>query len=222
MLVAMSRVIIALVLVLCCALTASAVNFQRTIVAISKYTDWGQNIFLRGGHGDESIRIRHEVKTQYPQGFFDQTSEGDLYLGWGGAEETQGRYNRNTVAQGTPMMHTTNDHSFDHTNSSLLGLVGESLWLADLYMDCDQTDNGWFDFKGYMVDLRPGFNSEGWEHYIGETTCNVDGDDVDVPNTGNHHAKCGYFNLGIWNNGQCWAKKLDYQTMLFRSAWSES
>ncbi|XP_067658406.1 alpha-amylase-like [Haliotis asinina] len=218
----MFRLIVASVLVLCYALAASAVNFQRTVVAISKTTDWGQNIFLRGGAGADGIRIRHELKTRYPDGFYAQTSRGDNYLSWGGAEETQGKYNDFVDAEGTPMMHSTNDHTFDHTNSSLLGLVGESLWIADLYMDCDQTENGWFDFKGYMVDLRPGVYGEGWEQYISESTCDVDGENVDVPNSGNHHAKCGYFNLGIWNNGRCWSTKLDYQTMLFRYAWTES
>jgi len=70
---------------------------------------------------------------------------GDTKLDWYGAESGQGLY-EGQQAEGTPLAWTTDDPGnpgFQPEND-----YGENYWMVDVDMDCDETENGWFELKG--------------------------------------------------------------------------
>ena len=93
---------------------------------------------------------------------------GDNYLDFFGTEPTQGSFGTDQ-AYGTPLVWTTNDAAdtqgryqplnkyFKMLNSHLSKLFiksndlrryGPSYWMVDFDMDCDKTENGWFELIG--------------------------------------------------------------------------
>lgn len=75
---------------------------------------------------------------------YNAWSEGVSHLSWHGPEATQGTYN-NWPALGIPAAWTSNDpaNALFHSDN----LFGDHYWLVDMNLDCDQTENGWFEFK---------------------------------------------------------------------------
>ncbi|XP_046376163.2 alpha-amylase-like [Haliotis rufescens] len=233
----MTKLVVCSVLVVCLALSASAANYQRTVIAIARPTEYVEYIFLQGGDRIGSpIPILHNMTVGNARSVYAQTAANDNFLNWGGSEPGQGSYTNNgrlTQAEGTPMIWTTNDRSNsasvegDGHGFTELNYQGEHLWLADLYMDCDKTSNGWFDFKAYMVDFRSGKADPGWEsHFINQEFCIVDGSMWGTQsnhqwNALNHHGRCGSFNFVMWSQNLCFANKLDDHMRPYRDEWVE-
>ena len=65
-------------------------------------------------------------------------------------------------------------------------------------MNCSETINGWFEFKGY------GNSGIGWEPDVYQTMCTgtVGGTPPDA-SQGNHLALCGHFNVFIVGQSDC-------------------
>ncbi len=158
-----------------------------------------------------SIGIRHlnEVH-QYTSGW----RENDTYLDWGGLtpERTgreigqDGTNNVGERAVGTPAIWTTNNcgvdgvvdqHDLDsscHFKPSVKGggytelnTYGEHYWMLDVEMNCDDTINGWFEFKSFIS------NGPGWETNINQTS--FGGLEGPGYSSGNHFGACGKINV---------------------------
>lgn len=138
----------------------------------------------------------------------------DTYLDWGGL--TSGRTGRENgqdgtnavgeLAVGTPAIWTTNNCGVDgvvdqsdlaascHFNPFVKGggftemnTYGDHYWLLDVEMNCDDTINGWFEFKSYIS------NGPGWETHISQS--NFGGLDGPGYASGNHFGACGKINV---------------------------
>ncbi|XP_067658634.1 alpha-amylase-like [Haliotis asinina] len=234
----MMKLVVCSVLVVCLGLTVSAVNFQRTVIAIGSLTVPGEYLFLQGGDKAGSpVPILHNMTVGNARSVYAQTSAGDQFLNWKGRESDQGGYidsqGREIQAMGTPMIWTTNNRNYqasvdaDGHGYSDLNYQGDHLWIADIYMDCDKTSNGWFDFKAYMMDLREGKKDIGWEdHFINQEFCIVDGSMWGTQSNlqwdpRNHHGRCGAYNFVIWSRNICFANQLSHHMMAFEDEWTE-
>ena len=70
-------------------------------------------------------------------------------------------------------------------------------WLVDFNMDCDETEDGWFELKGYITN-------QGWEPDVNQyTECTGTAGGNRPYATGNHVARCGKFNVFMWGQGTC-------------------
>lgn len=167
---------------------------------------------IGGDHNlDCSIGIRH-LNTLHSYTYPWRT--GDNYLDWGklttarnGREATQtGTNNVGELAEGTPAIWTTNNcassnvvseqdlQSSCNSNPQLYGggfttlnNFGEHFWMLDVEMNCDDTVNGWFEFKSYIS------NGPGWETALNQTEFG----ELPSPSysSGNHFAACGQLNV---------------------------
>ncbi len=62
-------------------------------------------------------------------------------------------------------------------------------------MDCDKTDDGWFEVKGVFVDYTLPETEMYWENWVeNQWQC---------ANNGNHQALCGRDNYFTWNQSDC-------------------
>ncbi|GMT10512.1 hypothetical protein PFISCL1PPCAC_1809 [Pristionchus fissidentatus] len=183
-------------------------NYQKTAIFIQKKTQPGQNVFIRGGSAQAhqcstgpfkqttdpcSIPIVHNSTTPWMYATYRQWSQGDDYLDFEGEEQRQGTYD-GTHAAGTPLAYSTNDaKSVDYQP---LNKYGPDYWFVQLLMDCDKTENGWFELKGFM---------NGWESDIHQTTsCTGSiGGTNPLKNSNNHVAKCGAVGVFSWNANSC-------------------
>ena len=72
--------------------------------------------------------------------------------------------------------------------------------MIDFDMDCSLTDNGWFEFKGWLAN---GGDSTGWESDIYQGTCSGSAG-LAVPfDSKDHMARCGFINVFEWNENGC-------------------
>lgn len=139
---------------------------------------------------------------------------GDRFLDWGkltpsrdGRESEQtGTNSVGEVAVGTPAIWTTDNcasgnvysesdlESSCNNSPNLYGggytefnEYGEHYWILDVLMNCDDTPNGWFEFKSYIS------NGPAWEKYIHQTQFGG----LTPPGyaSGNHFASCGRVNV---------------------------
>ena len=69
---------------------------------------------------------------------------GDNYLDWDGTEADQGTFN-GYEALGTAAALTSNDPSDKFYFE--LNDFGSNYWVVDMDLDCDQTQEKWFEFK---------------------------------------------------------------------------
>ncbi|KAF8384810.1 hypothetical protein PRIPAC_73952 [Pristionchus pacificus] len=195
-------------------------NFQKTAIFLQRNTQPGQNVFIRGGSAQAhqcstgpfkqstdlcSIPIIHNSTTPWMYATYRQWSQGDEYLDFEGEEQRQGQivfpslslclsgtYD-GTHATGTPLAYSTNDaNSVDYQP---LNKYGPDYWFVQILMDCDKTENGWFELKGYM---------NGWENDIKQSSCSgtIDGSNP-LKSSNNHVAKCGAVNVYTWNSNSC-------------------
>lgn len=185
----------------------------ETKVFIEGETQWGENLFIRGGIDWDyaatylgrdcssdpflcAIPITHQINGEDPNRAYD------TYLDWYGAEVGQG-----TNVAGSPAVWTTNDCShatvvFDedlgsscNPNATVAGYGytaqnqwGPHYWLLDVSMECDATADSWFELKTYIQ------NGAGWESDVS---------DVEAQWTsGNHFARCGYTNVFRRDSGE--------------------
>ena len=65
--------------------------------------------------------------------------------------------------------------------------------MFEFLMDCDATDNGWFEVKGFFQDYNWNYNY--WENWIPELH--------ECAFHGNHQAICGQKNYFIWDDSFC-------------------
>ncbi|CAL4106263.1 unnamed protein product, partial [Meganyctiphanes norvegica] len=80
---------------------------------------------------------------------------------------------------------------------------GPNYWLVDMDMDCTQTDNGWFNVRALVT---PRINAE--HRIYQKRTCHGNVLDLCPFKSFHHVAKCGYFNLFKYNDGNCLIKFL--------------
>lgn len=166
-----------------------------------------------GGEHNEacSIGIRH-LNNIHPYTLPWRT--GDDFLDWGkltpeknGRESGQtGANNAGEFAEGTPAIWTTNNCNSGNVvyesdmasscNSSpnlygggftTINQYGDHYWMLDVEMNCDDTLNGWFEFKSFIS------NGPGWETYLSQTE--FGGLTPPVYQSGNHFASCGRVNV---------------------------
>ena len=75
--------------------------------------------------------------------------------------------------------------------------MGDHYWMIDVNMDCDATENGWFEIKGFVT------NGAGWEPDINQGSCTGTAAGNAPYRTGNHMAMCGKVNIFNWGSGSC-------------------
>jgi len=186
------------------------VGWHRTVIFVEKETEVGQDLFIRGGISNErraactndartsdcalDIRVREIGKGS---GFdqYNAYKNGDRKLDFYGAEMYQATYHGQEAA-GTAMQWTTNNKNnslYNHYNRG-----GDNYWMLDMEMNCEQTENGWFELKTF---LRGG---EGWESdIVGDHDCagNIGG--IAPYQTVNHMARCGFVNIFHYGESEC-------------------
>ena len=79
---------------------------------------------------------------------------------------------------------------------------GAHHWLLDVDMNCDSTEDGWFEFKAYVTDDNNG--SEVWERDVTQAPeCDGDIGGYRPYASGNHMARCGFINAFVIEQGAC-------------------
>ena len=68
-------------------------------------------------------------------------------------------------------------------------------------MNCDETEDGWIEMKGYSTNLNI---NGGWETDIQqEPTCSGSAGGSRPYTSNNHMRRCGYVNVFIWSGDSC-------------------
>ncbi|CAH1788535.1 unnamed protein product [Owenia fusiformis] len=186
-------------------------DFQRTVVFLKASTVPGQNVFIRGGisHGYRdgctndvmtsacALTIQHNYlgnSSHYTA--YNAWKTGDNYLDWYGAESGQGKY-LNEVASGTPEVWTTDNPN--NNGYQPINVYGEHYWMTDFNMDCSESENGWFELKGFVTNY-----SSGWETNISQDAVCTGSVGGNTPySSTNHLARCGYINVFEFNDNAC-------------------
>lgn len=188
-------------------------GYQRTVVLLYKQTEVGQDLFVRGGL-DESVRPGCSADPETSTCAISMESawlgsgihyekhnawrQGNTKLNWQGSQANQGKY-YGMPAQGSPLVWTTNEQGqagYQPVNS-----YGPHHWLLDVYMDCTETENGWFEVKGYLTSDR---NGNPWEGNINQDTSCTGSIGGSKPYSSiNHIARCGYVNVFAFDSGSC-------------------
>ncbi|XP_057380580.1 alpha-amylase-like [Daphnia carinata] len=195
--------------------TPRPAGIQRTVVVIYKVTELGQDMFIQGGVNKETVRpsCATDVSAETSQcsisinatalgtgthwAKYDAWRVGDTKLDWFGVQPGQGIY-QTYVAYGTPLAWTTN---VPGTNGyQQLNTWGPNNWMVDFQMNCDETENGWFDVHAYLT-----LYGTGYEPDIQQSVCSGTGSDVAPPyiSNKNHVACCGYINRFNFGTGGC-------------------
>ncbi|KAK3600013.1 hypothetical protein CHS0354_012680 [Potamilus streckersoni] len=182
-------------------------GWQRTVIFVEKRTVSGEDLFIRGGLDHSritgctsdatsshcAIPIRHKhLGTGDHYAPLNAWNKNDNFLDWYGAESGQGSYH-GRAAEGTPAVWTSSSPTSPGYNS--LNKYGEHYWLVDIDMDCDRTENGWFELKGIV--------NGGWESNLTAAKCTGNAGASAPHTSGNHWARCGYLNVFHWNSGTC-------------------
>ncbi|XP_022105424.1 uncharacterized protein LOC110987206 [Acanthaster planci] len=184
-------------------------TFKRTTIFIQKQTDFGQNLFIRGGLGEGctgacAIPITHITTGNNAQ--YNAWKTGDNFLDWYGVEDGQNTYN-NVSAEGTPLIWTTNNSSntanvaTDGYGYTPLNQWGANYWMVDLEMDCSKTNGGWFELKAFVM------NGVEWESDVSQNeACQGSPGGNKPSNSINHFARCGYINVFKFGRNECTIK----------------
>jgi len=193
------------------------IGWHRTVVLIERepedYDDLGEQLFLRGGISDDhrsgctqdartsdcalDIRIRSvghgELFEQY-----NAFKTGDMKLDFYGAEFHQGTYN-GVEAAGTPMFASTEDD--DSPSHNKFNTYGDNYWVVDMEMDCEQTENGWFEVRAVT---RSHDDEEEFEEDIeGGEGCDGNIGGIAPYASANHMARCGFVNVFHFGEAEC-------------------
>jgi alpha-amylase len=185
--------------------TPSQSGREKTVVFLYRPTQVGQNVFIRGGldgahntgctadFSTDACKIPITHITQVPTSFLTYLDweKGDTYLNWQGAQPGQGEYS-GQPAEGTPLAWSTNQQG--QTGYQPLNKYGPHYWMVEVEMDCSKTDNGWFEFKGYL---------DGWEGNIAQGQCTGPGAGSPPYTSNNHFGRCGYVNVFRWGENNC-------------------
>lgn len=65
-----------------------------------------------------------------------------------------------------------------------------------MLMDCSQTENDWFEFKGYVTN-------RGWESDVTQVTCTGSVGGTNPYSGPNHFGRCGYQNVFSFGANNC-------------------
>ncbi|XP_037799098.1 alpha-amylase-like [Penaeus monodon] len=183
----------------------------RTVVFIHKQTNPGQDLFIRGGI-DSAHRpgcsenadtdacaidiIPSSLGTDSHYAKYDAWREGDTKLDWFGAQAGQGSY-MGAAASGSPLAWTTNQAG--GAGHQDLNTFGEHYWMIDMEMDCGQTEDGWFELKGYLTSA-----GSGWESDINQvSSCKGSAGGSKPYASSNHMGKCGFLNVFEFSGSSC-------------------
>lgn len=79
--------------------------------------------------------------------------------------------------------------------------MGPNYWMVDFDMNCDETEDGWFEFKGYVTGW-------GWEPDITAEACTGSAGGTPPYSSTNHFARCGYMNVFFYASGSCTVDQL--------------
>ncbi|XP_064105510.1 alpha-amylase-like [Macrobrachium nipponense] len=146
----------------------------RTVIFIHKITSPGQDLFIRGGIDSQHRPGCTETAETDPCAITQETNSlgsethyekynswrvGDTKLDWFGAQPGQGTYS-GQGAEGSPLAWTTNTPGA--AGYQELNTFGEHYWMLDVQMNCEETEGGWFELKGYLT------NGAGWETDISQ------------------------------------------------------
>ncbi|CAL4159318.1 unnamed protein product, partial [Meganyctiphanes norvegica] len=186
--------------------------YTRTVIFFHKKVYYDQYVFIRGGLDEARRPDCHAPASTdpcalefYPRSLgsgsnyekYDAWRVGDEHLDWFGVEESQGTFN-GVPASGTPMAWTTNNPSSPGYQE--LNVYGEDYWMLDFDMDCSITDDGWFEFKGWL-EFADGYT--GWELDVHQEPCSGSAGLPPPASSVDHMARCGYVNVFEWNDGTC-------------------
>nr|XP_006819823.1 PREDICTED: alpha-amylase-like [Saccoglossus kowalevskii] len=150
-----------------------------------------------------SIPIVHYVKGTNAK--YNSWMINDDYLDWYGSESNQGGY-KGIEASGSPMVWTTTNPNYHATveedgyGYEPYNTYTDHLWMLDVDMDCTNTDDEWFELKGYGGDWERNVNQ--WAMREGDA-----GGQRPSYNSGNHFGRCGYINVFTHNEDGC---RIDY------------
>ncbi|KAK0046316.1 alpha-amylase [Biomphalaria pfeifferi] len=204
-----------LIILLGCFLCVTGSPYLRTAILIEKRTDFGQNLFFRGGldysrrEGCDNatsldtnpcaIPIEHAIYLNDEYKAANAWAEGDNFLDWLGAEPGQGNWT-NIPASGSPAIWTTNDPRQETFN--IFNTYRDHYWLLHVELDCGKTLNGFFEVKGFLDGQ--------WENDINQEKKCSGTESVQKPfESRNHIAKCGAKNVFHFNDGACEISKFD-------------
>jgi len=183
-------------------------GYQRTVVQVMAQTMPGQDLFVRGGIDHDqrpgctenaatsacAVSITHNDmgSTPHYDGYNDW-KVGDTKLDWYGAESGQGTHG-GVTAVGTPLVWTSDDPTsagYQPTSK------GEHYWMVDMNMNCDETEDGWFEVKAYVTSV-------GWEGDINQPgTCTGTAGGSRPYSSTNHMARCGKINTFVASSNSC-------------------
>ncbi|KAH9519304.1 hypothetical protein Btru_075218, partial [Bulinus truncatus] len=209
-----------LIVLLCFLATVTGQNgsgdtdYKRTVIMIEKITQFGQNLFVRGGidyrrrqgctnttsieDNPCDIPIKHTSNLSDQYKAAKAWRKGDNYLDWSGAEPGQGKWNKIT-ADGSPAIWTTNNPESELFN--VLNTYGDHYWVLDIEMDCSKTEMDFFELKGFL--------DGSWESDVTQPEKCSGSEGVTTPfNSKNHVAKCGAKNVFHFTRGDCEISKL--------------
>ncbi|XP_069188090.1 alpha-amylase [Procambarus clarkii] len=183
----------------------------RTVVFVHDQTSVGQDLFIRGGiDGSQRPGCTENAETdacaiditvsslgsEVHYAKYDAWRVGDTKLDWYGAQASQGSYQGQT-AFGSPLAWTTNVPG--NAGYQELNTFGEHYWMIDMEMDCDQTENGWFELKAFLSN-----DGAGWETDVNQvSSCSGDAGGAKPYTSSNHLGRCGYLNVFQFSGSSC-------------------
>jgi hypothetical protein len=173
-------------------------DLRRTVVFIFGETQFGQDMFVRGGtRGGGPIRIRHR---NWLNAGTNRYRWGDAYLDWDGGEPGQAQP-QGGIGGGSPVDWTTSlaeGPGQPYIWTAGYGIAdentfGKHYWMLDVDMDCEQAfDDGagrrWFELKAFVAQ------TPGWEGDIRQT-----GTPMPPYASRNHMGVCGMINVFVAN-----------------------
>jgi len=183
-------------------------NLQRTVIFFYVETAAGQDVFLRGGIShSQRPGCTDDAETSACAIYINTNSMGDTAhydpynswrygnskFNWYGAQVGQGAY-QGIPAEGTPMVWTTNKGGQSGYQPD--NIWGDHYWKLDMTMDCSQTENGWFEFKGFGKAM-------GWEADVAQGTCTGSVGGTKPYDAPNHFARCGHQNVFQHGSSVC-------------------
>jgi len=184
-------------------------GFQKTAIFVKFVSNNAQSLFLRGGIDDKvrqgctnnvqtsKCAIDHRVLSVGTTNHFSMYNTwraGDTKLDWFGREPTQ-----HQSAEGTPLAWTTNNPG--SPGYLARNKYGDHYWYAEFEINCDQTQDGWFEVKGFLKNDN-GVGS--WEGHVRQQSCSGSGGSSKFPyNSNNHFARCGFLNIFEYNSNSC-------------------
>ncbi|XP_064112997.1 alpha-amylase-like isoform X2 [Macrobrachium nipponense] len=190
-------------------------GIHRTVIFMHKQTIDGQDLFVRGGIGEnqrpgctddvstDPCAIDMETNSLGETDHYSKYNSwrvGDNRLDWLGGEPGQGTY-QGQAAVGSPLAWTSNQPG--NPGYQELNQWGEHYWMIDTDMNCTQTENGWFELKAFLTN-----DGSGWEGDVSQNSKCSGSAGGSTPYTSiNHLGRCGFVNVFTFNSPDCMINK---------------